>query len=56
MTAWLVVLGCLGYGIGYEGFDSGKLYFGVYTPQVEYGWVVTENNIYLDTILEKVKK
>ena len=53
MIAWLVVLGCWGYGIGYEGYDSGKMYFGVYTPQAEYGWVITDKEIYLDTIFSK---
>ena len=56
MIAWLVVIGCWGYGFGYEGYDSGKIYFGVYTPQAEYGWVVTDREIYLDTVLEKVQK
>jgi hypothetical protein len=45
-----VILGILGYGVGYEGYDNGKLYFGIYTPNAEYGWVVTHNDIYLDTI------
>lgn len=56
MVSLLVTLVGLGYGIGYEGCDSGKYYFGVYTPNVEYGWVVTDKEIYLDTILEKVQK
>lgn len=43
----------LGYGVGYEGYSDGKLYVGVYTPTTEYGWVVTEKEIYLDTVLEK---
>lgn len=42
-----------GYGIGYEGYEAGKLHVGIYTPSVEYGYVVTEKEIYLDTILEK---
>ena len=54
MIAWFVVLGCWGYGFGYEGYDSGKIYFGVYTPQAEYGWVVTDREIYLDTTFSKV--
>jgi len=45
--------GMLGYGMGYEGFENGKLYIGVYTPKVEYGWVVTEKEIYLDTVFER---
>jgi hypothetical protein len=43
----------LGYGAGYEGYSDGKYYFGTYTPSAEYGWVVTDREIYLDTILEK---
>lgn len=45
----------LGYGVGYEGHDNGKYYLGVYTPSAEYGWIVTEKEIYLDTIFEKKK-
>ena len=39
--------------IGYEGYDDGKLYIGTYTPTCEYGWVITDSEIYLDTIYEK---
>jgi len=46
----IMILGFLGYGAGYEGCDCGKWYFGIYTPQAEYGWVVTSNDIYLDTV------
>ena len=42
-----------GMFVGFEGYDNGKVYFGIYTPQYEYGYVVTPNEIYLDTILEK---
>ena len=42
-----------GMMIGFEGYDNGKVYFGIYTPQCEYGYVITQNEIYLDTILEK---
>jgi hypothetical protein len=53
MLTLLLWAGMLGYGAGYEGYSEGKYYFGVYTPSVEYGWVVTDREIYLDTILEK---
>ena len=53
MLTLLLWVGMLGYGAGYEGYSEGKYYFGVYTPSVEYGWVVTDREIYLDTILEK---
>lgn len=43
----------VGYGAGYEGESNGKYYFGVYTPTHEYGWVVSDSEIYLDTVLEK---
>ena len=42
-----------GMMVGFEGYDNGKVYFGIYTPQCEYGYVITQNEIYLDTILEK---
>jgi hypothetical protein len=38
---------------GYEGYDNGKLYIGTYTPTCEYGWVISNGEIYLDTIYEK---
>lgn len=56
MLTMILALGSLGYGAGFEGCSGGKWYFGVYTPKAEYGWVVTENSVYLDTVLEKVKK
>jgi hypothetical protein len=43
----------LGYGIGFEGYDEQKLRFGVYTPTAEYGYVVTDKEIYLDTVFRK---
>lgn len=53
MVALIFGMFMVGYGAGYEGYDNGKYYFGVYTPTVEYGWVVSEKEIYLDTVLEK---
>lgn len=53
MCSIAMLLGMVGYGVGFEGVDGGKMYIGVYTPRCEYGWVVTEREIYLDTILEK---
>ena len=52
MFAILLVIAS-GYGVGYEGYSNGKLYVGSYTPKVEYGWVVTDKEIYLDTVFEK---
>ena len=43
----------LGLFVGYEGYDNGKLYIGTYTPTCEYGWVITNREVYLDTIYEK---
>lgn len=48
-----MLVSLLGYGVGYEGYDNGKMYFGVYTRDTEYGWVVTDKDIYLDTVLKK---
>lgn len=53
MYALVMLAGVLGYGVGYEGYDDGKMYFGVYMGNVEYGWVVTNREVYLDTVLEK---
>ena len=43
-----------GMFVGFEGYDNGKVYFGVYTPNCEYGYVITPEEIYLDTIYEKM--
>jgi hypothetical protein len=48
-----MMMGMLGYGVGYEGYDDGKWYFGAYTPSCEYGYVVTDKGIYLDTIFSE---
>lgn len=47
------ILTVLGMFVGFEGYDNGKVYIGVYTPQTEYGYVLTKNEIYLDTVLDK---
>ena len=52
----LTIVTLLSMFVGYEGYDNGKLYIGTYTPTCEYGWVVTDGEIYLDTIYEKNKK
>ena len=49
----LTVVTLLSMFVGYEGYDNGKLYIGTYTPKCEYGWVITDSEIYLDTIYEK---
>jgi hypothetical protein len=53
MYSIVMMMGMLGYGVGYEGYDDGKCYFGVYTPTCEYGCVVTNREIYLDTIFSE---
>lgn len=50
MFALAMVFGMLGYGCGYEGYEDGKLYVGVYTPQSQYGLVIKNSEIYLDTV------
>ena len=47
------ILTVLGMFMGFEGYDNGKVYIGVYTPQTEYGYVLTQNEIYLNTVLDK---
>lgn len=49
----LVFIMFSGYGVGYEGYENGKLYIGLYSPSSEYGYVITENEIYLDTVFIK---
>ena len=49
----LTIVTILSMFVGYEGYDNGKLYIGTYTPTCEYGWVITDSEIYLDTIYEK---
>lgn len=53
MYSIAMLLGMVGYGVGFEGCDGGKMYFGVYTPNAEYGYVVGNGEIYLDTIFQK---
>ena len=50
MLTLVLFLGMLGYGCGYEGYEDGKVYVGVYTPQSEYGFVIKNSEIYLDTV------
>mgnify|MGYP006242242247 FL=1 len=49
----LTICTIFGMMVGFEGYDNGKVYFGVYTPNCEYGYVITPEEIYLDTIYEK---
>ena len=53
MLAALVLIGSLGYGLGYDGYENGKIYFSLLTPQADYGIVVSADEIYCDTIFEK---
>lgn len=53
MLAALVLIGSLGYGFGYDGYENGKIYFSILTPKTDYGIVVSETEIYCDTIFEK---
>lgn len=53
MLSLLMFAAMAGVSVGYEGYDDGKMYFGVYAGNMEYGWVVTEKEIYLDTVMEK---
>jgi hypothetical protein len=52
----MMILGFLGYGVGFEGYDSGKVYFGVYTPDREYGYIMTNREVYLDTVFSMLDK
>jgi hypothetical protein len=53
MLAMLTLIFSLGYGAGFEGYDGKSLRFGLYTPNAEYGYVVNDREIYLDTVFEK---
>lgn len=53
MYSVALLLGMAGFGVGYEGYEDGKVFVGVYTPRCEYGWVVTNKEIYLNTIFQK---
>jgi hypothetical protein len=53
MYDFILVFSLFGFGVGYEGCDNGKYYFGTYTPTREYGWVVQDGEVYLDSVLEK---
>jgi len=49
----LTIVTLLSMFAGYEGYNDDKVYIGIYTPTCEYGWVITNGEIYLDTIYEK---
>lgn len=49
----IIMLVMSGYGFGYERYENGKLRVGLYTPRVEYGYVISDKEIYLDTVFEK---
>lgn len=53
MYSMLVLAWAFGYGMGFEGYDKGKVFVGIYTPKTEYGWVISNQSVYLDTIFEK---
>ena len=53
MLTIFFLCGMFGYGGGYEGYSDGKFYIGLYTPNAEYGYVVTDREIYLDTVFLK---
>lgn len=46
----LAILVMCGYSCGYEGYENNKIYFGLYTPKIEYGYVISDHGIYLDTV------
>ena len=39
--------------VGFEGYLNGKIYVGIYTPNCEYGYVIKNNEIYLDSVYVK---
>ena len=39
--------------VGFEGYLNGKIYVDIYTPKCEYGYVIKNNEIYLDSVYEK---
>lgn len=50
----LTLLTICGLFCGVEGIEDNKIYFGIYTPQTEYGFVLKDfSEIYLDTVLVK---
>jgi hypothetical protein len=53
MITILSILSLFGISAGIEGIEKNKIYFGVYCQNTEYGMVITHNEIYCDTILEK---
>lgn len=53
MVYCAILFGLFGYSVSYEGYEDGKVYVGVYGQDVEYGYVVDKNGIYLDTVLTK---
>lgn len=42
-----------GYGLWYDGCYENKHYFQINTPKVDYGIVVSEREVYCDTVFYK---
>jgi len=49
----LTTITLLSMFVGFEGYLNGKIYVGIYTPNCEYGYVIKNNEIYLDSVYEK---
>ena len=42
-----------GYGLSYDGLHESKHYFQVNTPNADYGWVLSESELYCDIIFQR---
>lgn len=42
-----------GYGFSYDGFQDNKHYFQINTPEADYGWVLSESELYCDVINQR---
>ena len=42
-----------GYGLSDDGLHESKHYFQVNTPNADYGWVLSESELYCDIIFQR---
>lgn len=41
------------YGFSYDGLHDSKHYFQINTPEADYGWVLSEKELYCDVVYYK---
>lgn len=50
MLTIVTLFGMMGFGGSYQGYDDGKYYFEIHSPDVEYGLIYDGREVYCDLI------